>query len=180
MIKQKKGQIEGLFYLGLFIMVIIVLAFIVMLGSGILTFVGNEVNDITSTLGMAGDTNLSAASDVSIGVVNNGLQMLKWGSGLILFVGILGILIFSLAIRMNPSGYLIGFYIFMVIMFVITAMYISSTYETFLSGTDEIAMELQQMDMGSMIMLYLPHIITIISFVGGFIIFSGLGEENTV
>lgn len=176
--QNKKAQVQGLFYLGLFIMVIIVLSLIVMIGSGVLTFVGGQINDITSTLGMVDDTNLSAASDVSIGVVNNGIQMLGWGSGIILFFGIFGILLFALSVRMNPSGFLIGLYIFMVMMFIISAVYVSDTYESFRSGTDDIALELQGMTMGNFIMLNLGAIITVISFVGGIIIFTGIGQEQ--
>ena len=177
MIKQKKGQVESLFYLGLLIMVVIVAGFVIMLGSGILTFVGNEINDVTSDLGMIGDTNMSAVSDISVGTTNNMIQMLQWGSGVLIFVSLMSIILFALTIRLNPSGYLIGFYLFMVIMFIFAAIIMSNLYESFLLGTDEIALELQNMAMGSMLVVYLPTIITVLSFIGGIIIFTGLGQE---
>jgi len=174
----KKAQFGSLMTLALIIMVLIVGGIVLVIGSGILTFVGDTVNDVTSTLGVQGDTNLSHASDVSIGIVNNSLQMLKWGSGILLFFALMGILIFSFSIRLQPNGFMIVLYILMVLIFVMTAIYMSNVYEEFIKGRDDIASELKEMPMASFIILYMPHIITIIAFLGGVIIFSGIGEEQ--
>ena len=139
-----KGQITGLLLLGLVIMVVIVGSIVLAIGSGVLTFVGDTVNDITSGLGTVGDTNLSRVSDASIGVVNNGIQMLKWGSGVLLFAAFILIFMMASSIRLNPNGFMIGLYFVMVIAMVISAIYISNTYDSFISGTDDIASELKE------------------------------------
>ena len=174
-----KGQINSLMVMLLLLFVVIIGGFFIVVGSGILTFVGDEINDVTSSLGVQGDTNLSHASDVSVGVVNTGIQTLKFVSGIFLVFALLGILIFAGTIRASPNGFMIAFYIMAVLLLVISAMYMSNIYEEFLDGTDEIADELKGFTMASFILLYLPHIITVISFIGGFIIFSGIGEEFT-
>ena len=172
-----KGQINALFMFAIIIMVVIVGAIVLVIGSAIVTYTGDTINDVTSNLGMSGTTNLSHASDVSIGVVNKTVQSLKFGSGLLLFFALLGILMFAASIRLNPNGFMIGLYLFMVIIFIITAMFMSNTYESFLSGTDDIAMELKSMTIASFLLLWLPEIVTVISFIGGIIIFTGLGDE---
>ena len=180
MMKQKKAQIEGLFYIALFVMVIIVSTVVIMIGSGFLTYTSGIITESVSGLGVIGDTNLTSTIDMTIGIANSGIQMLSYISGIILFFGLLSILLFALYIRMNPSGVAIGLWIFIVIMFVITSIYMSSIYDNFKTGTDEIALELQGMTIGNILMEHLATIITIISFIGGIIIFTGIGDEQQI
>lgn len=173
-----KGQISNLLLIVLIMMVVIVGSIVLAIGTGVLTFVGDTVNDVTSGLGIIGDTNMSHVSDISIGVVNNGIQMLKWGSGILLFLSF--ILIFMLAsyIRINPNGFMIVLYFFMVIAMIFSAIYITNTYDSFLDGSDSIALELREQTMINFLMTFLPHIITIIAFIGGVIMFTGMGDES--
>jgi hypothetical protein len=174
----KKGQVESIFMLGLVILVFIVLAGLVALGSGILTFTSSTINEVTSGLGVQGYTNLSHVSDATIGTANNTIQMLKWGSGVILFFAIVGIMMFAVTIRLNPNGFTIGLYLLMALIFVFTSIFMSNIYGEFLAGTDEIALELRSMVLSNFILNFLPHIMTVITFIGGMIIFSGLNEET--
>lgn len=173
----KKGNLIALMGLGIVVLVVIMGAFFITLGSGIITFSADTINDITTGLGTAGDSNLSYYSEVSIGTLNSSLQMMKWGTGVLLLFSLLGIIIFATSIRLNPSGYLIGFYLLLVIVLVFTAVLMSNAYEDITSGTDELAVELSQMPVSSFLIVHMPLIITIMAFIGGIIIFSGLGEE---
>ena len=175
--KNKKGQLGTIAVLGILVMVVIFLAFAVTLGSGILTFASAQVEDITGSLGMAGGSNLSAISDVSIGTANTTIQMLSFLSGIFIVFALLGIIIFAGAIRSNPSGWLIGFYLILVVIVLFVAIFMSNTYEEILDGSDDLATQLQTMTMASFLVLYMPTIITVIAFVGGIIIFSGSGQE---
>lgn len=175
----KKGQTYGLLFLVLAIMVVIVGSIVLAIGTGVLTFVGNTANEITSGLGIVGDTNMSHVSDVSIGVVNGGIQMLKWGSGVLLFAAFILIFMMASYIRLKPNGFMIGLYIIMVIAMVLAAIYMSNTYDSFLNGNDDIANELKSMVLISFLITFMPYIITVIAFIGGIIIFTGAGEEFT-
>lgn len=174
----KKGQVSGLLTFGIIVALIIICSIVLALGTGILTFTSRTINDVTSGLGMIGDTNMSHASQVSIGVVNTTVQTLQWGSGALLFFALIGILMFAVSIRLNPNGFMIGLFLFMVIALIFMAIVISNNYEQFLNGSDEIATELKSMTMMTFLILYLPHIITALGFIGGIIIFTGIGEEN--
>jgi len=175
--KNKKGQLAAVAGIALVAMLIILGAFFFTVGAGIITFASDTVNDVTSGLGMAGSSNLSAYSDVSIGTLNTTIQMLKWGTGVIVLFGLLGLIIFAGVVRARPNGFLIALYFLLVIVLVFTSIYMSNTYEEILNGGDELAIELQEMPMASYLILYMPGIITIMSFIGGIIIFSGIGEE---
>jgi hypothetical protein len=174
----KKGNLMVLGGLVLLVLVFIVGAFFITVGSGVLTYSVRTINDVTTGLGMVGDTNMSAISDVSIGTLNNSISMLQWGSGIILVFCLLGIIIFAGSIRMNPNGFLIGLYLILMLVMIFVSILMSNTYEVYLGGSDVIATELAGMTMASFMVLYMPMIITIMGFIGGIIIFSGLGEET--
>jgi len=183
--KGKKGQGAGVFYIFLFIMVILLCALLVGLGAGVLTYTSRTLNDVTSELGVinlgqADDSttgNMSYYSEITFGRLNTVVQMANWGSGILIAFGILSTLIFAAAIRFQPSGFLIGFYIILMLVLVILGMIISNMYEEFHDGTDEIALELQSMTLASFILINFPVIVTILGFIGGVIIFTGLGDN---
>ena len=173
----RKGNIIALGILGILVLLLIFGGVLMVIGGGAITFTMDTLEEVTSDLGMAGeDVNLSEYSDVSIKPVNDTVQMFKWGSGILLILGFLGIIIFASSIRANPSGFLIGLYLLIMLIMVICAIFASNIYEDFLDGSDEIATELKQNTAASFIILYMPMIVTIIGFIGGIIIFSGAGE----
>ena len=174
----KKGNIYALLILVIIAITVIFGALFVALGSGVLTYTSDTITEVTNSLGMAGDSNLSYYSEVSISTMNDSIQMLSWASGVIIIFMFLAIIIFAGTIRLNPNGFLIGFYLILVIILIIGSMIVSNTYEEFLNNGDVISVELQGQTMANFLVLYLPMIITIMSFVGGIIIFSGLGEEQ--
>jgi len=181
-IEDKKGQSAmSLIVLAGLVVLLLGVGVMMMIGGGITTFTVETINDVTKDLGVidvGGDgANLSEYNDYTIGQLNETVQMFKFGSGVLLLFGLLGIIIFASSIRANPSGSMIGFYLLLVFLILMVSIFMSNVYEDFLDDDGEIGQELQSMTMGSFILLYMPHIITIISFVGGIIIFSGIGED---
>lgn len=176
--ENKKGQLVPILVLVLFFMVIIGGALILSLGSGVATFTMDTINDITGELDMVDNSNLSVYSGYTVDKVNDVVQMFKWGSGVLIIFAFLGILIFAAGIRANPNGFLIGLYILLVVVLIITSIFVSNIYEEFLNaGDDDIALELQSMPLTSYLVIYMPQLITILGFIGGIIIFTGTGDE---
>ena len=175
----KKAQ--NLFPLVFFALVIILFigaALIIGLGSGILTFTMDTFTTSTDNLGsITTNTNLTEYHGYTIDKVNEVVQMAKWGSGILIAFALLGLLMMAAAIRLRPSGFLIGLYFLLVLVLIITAIYISNMYQDFHDGSDDIALELQSMPLTSFLILHLPIFITVIAFIGGVIMFTGVGEE---
>lgn len=178
----KKAQFTSILYLVLFFLVFIGGALFIALGTGVTTFVGDTINEASAGLGMVDDSNSDSANltfiqEVSVGTVNKSVQMFKWLSGILLIFGLLGLIIFASVIRLNPNGFMIGIYLLLVMILIISAIFISNIYEEFYNGTDDIALELKSMPITSFLLLYMPHLITMLAFIGGIIIFTGIGEE---
>ena len=173
----KKAQFGSLMLAVGLIALLVIGSLVIAIGTGVLTFVFGEVTEVTNSLGMIDSTNMSEASEQTFGKVNDVVQMFKWGSGIAIIFAFLGIMILAATIRMNPSGYLIGFYVILMIVLVIISIFVSNIYEEFHGGGDEIATELQSMPLTSFLIIYFPQFITVIGFIGGIIIFSGMNEE---
>ena len=176
----KKAQMEG--FTGLitvvaFLALLVIGSLFIAIGTAVLTFVAGEVTSVTGDLGVIGSSNVSESSEWSIGPVNETIQMFKWGSGIAIIFAILGVLILASVIRMNPNGFFIGFYIILMLVLILISIFVSGIYEEFHDGSDDIALELQSMPLTSFLIIYFPQIITVIGFLGGIIMFSGMGEE---
>lgn len=176
----KKAQVEGfngLIWVVVFMALIIIVSLFVAIGTGVLTFVSGEVTDTMTSLGMVDTSNMSEYSEWTFGNLDRTIQMLKWGSGIAIIFSILGVLIMASVIKMNPHGFLIGFYVLLMLVLVIVGIFVSNIYEEFRDGGDEIAAELRTMPLTSFLIIYYPQLIAVIGFIGGIIIFSGVGEE---
>ena len=174
----KKGNLLAVGMLALFVMIFIGAALMIAIGSGVVTFVSDTLNTATDNLGsISTNTNLTEYHDYTFEKANDFLQMFKWGSGVLIIFGLLGLLIFAFAIRPSPNGFLLGLYFVLVIIMIITSIFASNIYQDFHQGSDDIAAELQTMPLTSWLVINLPMIITVFAFIGGVIIFSGIGEE---
>jgi hypothetical protein len=175
----KKGQAEIIFAIAIFSLIVIVAALVIGLSTGILTFFTSTVNDATSGLGVISNTNMTQVQELTIGTVDTIAQSFKFLSAALIVFGLLGILIFSWVVRINLSNIWIGIWLFFVFILIIVSIFVSNMYEEFINGADEVADELKSMVITSFLILHMPVIITIISFIGGVIIFSGIGGEFT-
>ena len=174
----KKGNIYVIGVLALLIMVFLLGALFISIGSGVVTFVADEITTATDGLGsITENSNLTEYHDYTFEPANNFIQMFKWLSGILIIFALLGLLIFAAAVRARPGGFLLGLYFVLVIIFIITSIFVSNMYQEFHEGNDDIALELQSMPLTSFLVIHLPFIITLFAFIGGIIIFTGVGEE---
>jgi len=169
-----KGQLMGLLIVVIMIVGFMGVALIATLAAPIITFTADTLDEATSGLGMVGDANMTFAQEVSVGTANTAIQSLKWVTGIALMFGLLGIIILAGVIRINPSPVFIGFFLLLAVLLVAGSIFVSNTYEDFLNDGGEIGTEMMGMPIQNFLMLYLPQIITVIVFIGGIIIFSGI------
>jgi len=176
----KKGNIFLVAGFLLFMLIIIFFVFAITIGTGIVTYTTEELDGALSDLGMVGSTNLTDTADITFGTLNTSVQMLSWFSGIVAVLMLVSILIFAAAIRTKADGFLMGMYLFMVVLLIFVSIFLSNFYEGIYTKTDVVASELQSMVMASFLVLHLPQILTVIAFIGGIIIFTGMGEEGFV
>lgn len=173
-----KGNVYVLFFFIIILLTAMVAIFAVGLGSGVVTYISDELDTATADMGMVHETNMTHVQEVTIGTANTSVQMLTWLSGVAIAFIILGTLLFSYYVRTSPSTFMIGAFLLMMVLLVVTSIMLSNIYEEVYNGTDEIALQLQSMTMASFLIIHLPLIISGVAFVGGIILFSGMSEEE--
>lgn len=179
--KNKRGQgMFGILFVVLMLIIILFIGFIMVVGSSVTNWVADEVVPELSGLGMVGDANLTEISEYTIAPVNTFIQSFTWLTGVLFVLMLLASLGVAFSMRVNPSGWLIGFYFMLVIILVIVAVFMSNIYQDFYTDTGELADRMKEHTMLSYLILYSPLIYAIIGFVTGIIIFSGRQEESYV
>jgi len=175
----KKGQgiVNVIFLVGiLFLLVIgsLIFAF----GTVIIDWTFDEATPELSNLGVVGSANLTEIYGYSLSPVNTVVQNFSWLAGVIYLFALFGCLGFAISFRLTGNKWLIGFFFSCMLLLLITSIFISNIYEDFYTGTDDIAIRLQEMNILSFLILYSPLIMSVIGFVSGIIMFSSTSEEG--
>jgi len=177
--KNKKG--EGI----VSIIMIVFFLFILLIGGVMLAFGGITLDWVVdtavpelTTVGMVGSTNMSSIASTVFTPVNKITNSFSWFAGVIYILALLGVLGFAVGFRITGSKWLMGFFIGCMLLLVIASIFISNIYEEFYNDTGEVADRLHEYGLLSFMILYSPVIMCVIGFVGGIIMFSGIGGEE--
>ena len=172
----KKGNILAILLIvgGLFLLMFMGLLLII--GSSVLNFVADTVVPELSGIGMVGGSNVTQAVDITVTPVDTLIQNFTWVAGLVYVFGIIGIFGIAFGFRSSGEKWLIGLFIAMVLILVISSIFISNIYEEFQTGTDDVASRLNEHKLLSYMLLYSPMIISLVSFIAGIILFGGNQE----
>lgn len=174
--RNKKGQI-GIVIFFLVLFTILIVGFIASMVVGIIDFGSDTITPIMTDLGVAGDANLSHASEVTFGTANTFVQAMPWLVGFAYLAALAFSFVFATSYRLNPNPIFIGLYVMMVLLLIMGCILMSNVYENIYEGDDDIATRLQEQTMLSFMILYSPAIMTLIAFITGVFIFAGPQEE---
>jgi len=175
----KKG-IMGMIMFVLILFVILFLGFVIVVGSSIINWTFDVAVPELTNLGQVGDANMSQIAQTTITPVNNIVQSFTWLSGVLYVLALIGSIGFAVVIRSSPNKWLIGFYFMLIIILILGSILISNMYEEFYTDTGDLGNRLKEHTILSYMILYAPMIFTIIAFVTGIILFSGIQQEEYV
>jgi len=174
LIKNKKGGFTDLF-------IFMIVAFVIVLFSGIMIFISNETTDqlheSLDNMGLAGDgnNNASVVIDNTMGKTSLTFNALYWISVFLIFGMIIAIFIGSYMVTTKPIFFIP--YLFIVIIAVIVAVPMSNAYET-LSADPTLASTYAGFIGSNWILAQLPIIVAIVGVTGGIIMFVRMGKRE--
>lgn len=174
----KKGNVAGIAGILAGVVTFIIVALIIVLILAI--WVGNFsiiTNQLTSIPAQNNITNISQYAQVTFGNLNIAFSQFKWWSILIIFGMMVGVLLSNFLIKIHPSFFII--YIIIAVILVFFSIVISNSFETLYTSGDALSISLQGFSGGSWIILYLPVWVTVISIIGGVLLFVSLGRDDT-
>jgi len=168
-----KGQISAS-YADVFLFIII--SFVAVVFFGILYFGFGQVEDVLKSVemefsGSSGFSNFTDVVDATYGQVYDAYGFLRIITYVIMFSMVLVILISNYLVRINPVFFLI--YIMVCMVAIVVSAYVSNTYEGLLLDPT-FGSTLMSFEGSSYVMLYLPYWVTVITLVGGLIMFMGI------
>ena len=150
------------------------------IGSSVLNFVFDETMPELTSLGQTENINLSSTAKLVLNPVDNVVQSLTWLTGVLYMIMLIGSVGIVFIVRGSPSKWLLGLYFGLAIILILGAMLMSNMYEEFYDSTDDLALRMKEHTLLSNMLLYSPAILTVIVFITGIILFSGLGTEQEI
>lgn len=167
----KKAAI-GIVIFFLILMSVLIIGFSVAIIWSVIDIVSDEITPIMTELGVVGSTNLSEASEFTFGTLNTFVQAMPWLIAVGYVMALIFTLVFVFIVGYNPHPAFIGFYLVLMILLVFLCIIISNMYEDIYTGTDEIAIRLQEQVTTSYLILHSPFIMALIAVIGGILMFS--------
>lgn len=175
--KNKKGWVMPMVFFFLILFVMLFLGFMMVVGSSLLNWTMDVIVPEVSNLGSVGSTNFTEIATFTITPLNSIIQSFTWLTGVLYFMMIVASLGIALMFRNSPSKWLIAFWLMLTLILVIGSIFMSNIYEDFSTGNDDLATRMQEHVLLHFMILYSPMIFTIIAFISGIILFSGMQES---
>ena len=167
----KKGGIGIVIFFSV-LLIVLILGFVAAMVWAIIDIASDELTPIMTELGVVGDTNLSQAAQYSFGVTNTIVQALPW----IIAIGYVMTLIFTLVfvfiVGYTPHPAFIALYLVLMFLLIFGCVIMSNVYQDIYTGTDELALRLQEQTIMSYLILHSPFIMAMIAIVGGILMFA--------
>ena len=129
-------------------------------------------------LGMAGDANLSEIADYTATPIQSIVDSFTWLSGVVYVFALIMMLGLAFAFKITGNRWLMAIFFACMFLVIIGSIFISNIYQDFYEDTGEVGDGLHELGLLSFMLLYSPLIMTVIGFVSGIIMFSGMEEES--
>jgi len=172
LMKNKKGQIGIIIFFAVLILILII-GFIAVITMSVIDIASDEITPIMTDLGIVeGNTNISEYAEYGFGTTNTFVQAMPW----IIAIGYIMALIFTLVcifvIGYSPHPAFIAIYIALMILLIFACIIMSNIYQDIYTGTDELAIRLQDQSIMSHLILHSPFIMAMIAIIGGILMFT--------
>ncbi len=175
-IKNKKG-VMGIIFFFLLLFTIIVIGFIAVIAVSVGTYSNDIIYPVMVDLGVVGATNLSEVSEFTFGTINTFVQALPWLVAFSYVAMLIFSVVFIMSWKYNPNPIFIGLYFMFIILLIFGCIVMSNIYQDIYTGTDEIAVGLQNQAAMSFLILHSPWIMSLFAFIVGIYIFAGKQTE---
>ncbi len=171
-----KGSIQTVLFFGLASVVIILGGLAFLLGSGVVNFLFGEVEPIIQEIGVVGGANITEYIEYGFNPIHSFVQSWRWIGGVGYAFSLIALLGLASGARMTGSRPLMGLYFLVLLVIILGSIYVSNMFEDLTAGAGTLELIMQDHTLLGLLILNAPVIFVIIGFVGGIIMFSGVGE----
>jgi len=170
-IKNKKAGIGIIIFFSV-LFIVLILGFVAAMIWSVVDIASDEITPIMTELGMVDDSNISEYAEYGFETTNTFVQALPWLIALGYIMTLVFTLVFVFIVGYNPHPSFIALYFVLIILLIFGAIIMSNMYQDIYTGTDEIALRLQEQTILSYMILHSPFILTMIAIIGGVLMFA--------
>jgi len=180
-----KRGVMGIIILFLILFTILIVGFAGTMLISVVDYTSDTITPIMEDLGVINDSatntsiNMSDIGTKTFGLVDDFVQTLPWLFGLLYGCSLIFTIVFVIGYRTNPHPVFLGLYFALMLLLIFGSILISNMYQDIYSGNDEIGTRLQEQTMMSYMMLYAPHILTLLAAVSGIFMFARSPGESS-
>ena len=172
--KENFGLILGFFII---IGILMVVGFMIVVGSSVLNYTFDIITPEISNIGMVGSANMTEISGYSIDVVDTVIQSFTWLTGVAYMLAIIGLFGLVVSFKVTASKWFMGFFLALALLLIMGSIFMSNIYQDIYQEDDDLSSVLREHTLLSYLILHSPVIFTILIFISGIILFSGMQEE---
>ena len=180
LIKDKRGNFIIILFFFTVVAVLIAGALFLIFGAAAVDLVMDEVTPEIVGIGEVGPANFTEYSEYSIVPFNSFIQQLKWITGVIYILALLGLFGMSFVYRSSGSRILLPIFFLMAFLLIMMSILVSNIYEDFYNDSGDFADRLKEQVLLSWLILNSPIVFTVIIFMSGIVLFSGIGQEEFI
>ena len=169
--KNKKGAIGIVLFFAVLLLVLVI-GFIAVISWSVIDIASDELTPIMTELGVVGDSNISKYAEYGFGTANTFVQAMPWLIALGYIMTLIFTLVFVFIVGYNPHPAFFAMFFALMILLIFGAVIMSNMYQDIYTGTDDVALRLQEQTIMSHLILHSPFILAIISVIGGILMFT--------
>jgi len=169
--KNKRGAI-GILIFVIVLFAILIVGFFAAILVGVFDMVSDEVTPIMTDLGVVGSANMSQYGEFGFGTLNTFVQALPWIVALGYIMALIFTIVFIFIVGYSPHPAFIAFYMALMILLIFGCILMSNIYQDIYTGSDDLAIRLQEQTILSYMLLHSPFIMTMIMVIGGLLMFT--------
>jgi len=176
----KKGNMGFMLSFFIAIAILIVVSFFIAIVVGIISITSDTIIPEIEGIGLVGNSNISEYSEYGLKPVETLINSFSWIGGITYVIALFGLFGFAVTYRLTMNKFFIVLFFAFAILLIILSILMSNIYEDIYTGTDELSVEMQNQTLLSYLILHAPMILTVVIFVSGIILFSGMNQEEYV
>jgi len=178
--KDKRGNFITILFFFTVVAVLLSVSLFLAFGAAAVDLVMDEITPEIVGIGSVGVANISEYSEYSIVPFNSFIQNLKWLTGVVYALSLISLFGISFMYRTTTNRVFIPIFVVMAILLILLSILISNIYEDFYGDNEDFSDRLKEQVLMSWLIINSPIVFTVIIFLSGVILFTGMGEGDMV
>lgn len=177
----KKAEFSHVLYVFLAVAGVLIIASLILILQPILKEVSNAIfPSIKSTVGNIPQINVTQETNVVVDTATFTVGMTDWLGGFAFMIAIISIFGLAISYKLTNSKILLGLWLALTIFIVLLSIIVSNFVQDFGESGGSYGEGIRNQSLLYFLLLNSPPIIIVVSLISGFIVFTGIKEEEEV